>query len=109
MSRYRFLPLSVIDRFVAEARARGVSMVARSGRGFLTAYRRAGGNPRNLPLTWQTKRDAFIARHMAQGRRESLGTGGSLSRRHLALIMWAYSPRGRRVSAGRRRSRGRRL
>jgi hypothetical protein len=111
LSRYSFMPLSAIDRYTAEMRRRGVSAVARSNRGFLTAYRRAGGDPRRLSEAWLAKREAFIKRHMAQvtKRRESLGGALGPSRRHLALIAWAYSPQGRRMSSGgRRRSRGRR-
>lgn len=89
-----YLPLDVVERYVAEARDRGVSEVARSSRGFLEQYRRAGGDPANLTEDWRSKRDAFVARHMAQVRsgQESLIEHGRPSRRHLALIMWAYSP-----------------
>lgn len=91
---HKFLALSVVETYVPLARQLGVSEVARSPRGFLTAYRRAGGKPQNLSPAWLAKREAFIARHMAQieGRGEPLSRGGEPSRRHLALIMWAYSP-----------------
>jgi hypothetical protein len=89
-----YLPLDVVERYVAEARDRGVSEVARSSRGFLEQYRRAGGDPGHLSEAWRSKRDAFVARHMAQARsgHENLTGDGRPSRRHLALIMWAYSP-----------------
>lgn len=64
----------------------GVSEVARSPRGFLTAYRRAGGNAANLSTEWKKKRLAFIARHMAQYRKSPS------YRRRLSLITWAYDP-----------------
>ena len=92
---YPFLPLSTIDRFVRLAARLKVSTVARGPKGFLTAYRAAGGNPSRLSAYWRRKREGFIARHMAQAidRHESLFVaGGAPSRRHLALIMWAYSP-----------------
>lgn len=83
------LPLSVVDAFVPMAAKRGVSEVARSGRGFVQAYQRG-----NLSPEWLQKREGFISRHMAQiiMRSEPLWTGDVPSRRHLALIMWAYSP-----------------
>lgn len=99
VSRYNFLPLSTVKRFEAMAKRKGVSQVARSPRGFLTAYKRAGGKASKLSADWIAKRDAFIARHMAQGRNESLGGSSDPSRRHLALIMWAYSPLGARLKS----------
>jgi hypothetical protein len=91
-----FLPLDVVKRYEPLARSLGVSEVARSHRGFLTAYKKARGNPSRLPLEWHAKRRAFIARHMAQARmnHESLFSkdGSQPSRRGLALIMWAYFP-----------------
>lgn len=83
----------------------GVSTVARSPRGFLPAYRRAG-NVAALPPEWRAKRDAFVARHEAQVRqnRELLWTkDGAPTRRHLALAVWARSPDPGRLSAWLRR------
>jgi len=96
---HKFLPLSKVERYVPLARRLGVSTVARGPRGFLAAYRRAGGEPRGLSANWLAKREAFIARHMAQvaTRGEPLTRNGAPSRRHLALIMWAYSPLGSRL------------
>ena len=90
----RYLPLSVIKRYEADMRRLGVSKVARSNRGFLTAFKRAGGDPTKLPPEWRHKRDAFVARHMAQVKKrdEPLWKDGKPTRRHLALIAWAYSP-----------------
>src|SRR6056297_1352881 len=75
------------------AARKGVSKVARSSRGFMRAYQRAGSWAK-LPESWKRKRNAFVARHMAQVRqnRERLWQGGQPSRRALALIMWAYMP-----------------
>lgn len=82
-----------------------VSAVARSPRGFLTAYARAGGDPSRLGLTpsstpnrkpypWRQRRNEFVARHMAQieTRDEPLWRNGQPTRRHLALAAWAYTP-----------------
>ena len=95
----RFLPLSTIARYEPLARKKNVSEVARSPGGFLPAYKRAG-SAEKLPDAWKRKRGAFIARHMAQveKRNEILwDPDGHPSRRHLALIMWAYSPVARKL------------
>ncbi len=92
---HRALPLSTVERYVPLARRLGVSEVARGPGGFLPAYRQAGGKVSRLPEYWQRKREAFIARHMAQlvANNEGLyDDEGRPLRRHLALIMWAYSP-----------------
>jgi len=77
----------------------GVSKVARSPRGFLAAYRRAKGNPDKLSDAWDAKRSAFIKRHTAQVKKqgEKLWKDGEPTRRHLALIAWAYSPNASRL------------
>ena len=92
---YKYLSLAQIAKYEKLARSWGVSEVARSSRGFLTAYKRAGGNPGRLSEAWQAKRDGFVRRHMAQVKmnREPLFESGMPTRRHLALVMWAYSPR----------------
>ena len=80
---YSLLPLSEVVKYEEEAARLKVSEVARSSRGFLTAYKRYGTN---LPEEWRVKRKAFIARHLAQYRKNPT------PRRRLALIMWAYRP-----------------
>lgn len=89
ISRYHWLPLTVIRHHEPEMRRLGVSLVARSPRGFLTAYKRAGGDHRRLSDYWIRRRDGFIARHLAQFR---VDYG---YRRWLALIAWAYMPTGK--------------
>jgi hypothetical protein len=92
---YKFLQLPVVQKFVPEMERQGVSIVARSPVGFLTAYRGAGGRQWRLSATWLNKRDAFIARHMAQvvANDEPLyGKDKMPTRRHLSLIAWAFSP-----------------
>lgn len=99
---YAWLSLSTIEKALPFAEQRGVSAVARSPIGFFSAYKKARGVPfsDNSPNAfWSRKRDAFIRRHMAQVnlRREPLWekdkAGNSRpTRRHLALIVWAYSP-----------------
>ncbi len=78
------------------AKAKGVSAVARSPRGFMRAYEKAGTWARLDPW-WKARRNAFVARHMAQGRHEPLwkrDKSGKLqpSRRCLALLMWGFKP-----------------
>jgi len=97
---YEYLFLDEIDPVIPAMEARGVSEVARSGRGFLTAYRRAGGDAERLSPTWRAKRDGFVRRHMAQVRKnkerlwedDPERKGKRPTRRHLALIAWAYTP-----------------
>lgn len=80
----------------------GVSQVARSARGFMRAYQKAGTWSK-LPEFWQRRRNGFVARHMAQvpmtGEnlwKTDKKTGKRMpSRRCLALIQWAYLPPGR--------------
>jgi hypothetical protein len=77
----------------------GVSEVARSPRGFLRAYAEAGWNHQNLDPWWENRRNNFVERHMAQveNRDEPLWRDGLPTRRHLALIAWAYSPDRKRL------------
>lgn len=105
-SSYPYLSLRLVDDFEPIARRRGVSKVARSPRGFLAAYRGARGDVRRLPVDWIIQRDRFIARHLAQleGRGEPVvDEDGMPTRRHLALIMWAYSPMGKKLRSLRQR------
>lgn len=104
----KFLKLSVVLEYEPLAKALGVSKVARSARGFLAAYKKAKTKDK-LSKAWLTKRKNFIARHMAQLKKNKeplwVPLGGALAKgslkgkpsiiptkRHLALIMWAYSP-----------------
>lgn len=86
------LSLAEIKRWEPLAASSGVSDVARGPSGFLTAYKRAGGRLDRLSEAWRARREAFIARHMAQAKNERMFDDGLPTRRHLALIMWAYSP-----------------
>lgn len=79
------LSLKTIRKYEPEMRRLGVSQVARSPRGFLTAYKRAG-SPDNLSDNWKRKRLAFIARHGKQYKYNPT------KRRRLALIAWAHDP-----------------
>ena len=94
MSAPVFLPFSTAAAWEPLAAQRGVSKVARSNRGFMRAYEKVG-SPQRLSDAWKRKRDGFIARHVAQAKASGekwFQADGSPTRRHLALIMWAYSP-----------------
>lgn len=99
-STYAWMPLEAVLPFVPAMRAEAVSEVARSPRGFLTAYKRSGGDRNRMGTDsysgqdWRTKRDGFVARHWAQikKRGEPLWSYGEPTRRHLALIAWAFTP-----------------
>jgi len=81
------LSLKTIKKYEPEMKRLGVSKVARSRRGFLTAYKRAGGNPDKLSDDWKKKRKAFIARHLISYKKKPS------RRRLLALRAWAYEPK----------------
>lgn len=94
-----------MEAFLPLMEAQGVSEVARSHRGFLTAYQRSGDNPSAMGLVhpdtprtgypWWQRRNEFISRHMGQisTRGEALwDRDGDPTRRHLGLIAWAYTP-----------------
>jgi hypothetical protein len=87
MREYRYLSLKEISKSEPEMRELKVSEVARSPRGFLTAYKRVDGNSNKLSEHWKVKRNGFIKRHMAQYNKDKG------HRRKLALIAWAYKPR----------------
>jgi hypothetical protein len=92
---YKWLPLDLVEEFEPLAESLDVSRVARSSKGFLPQFKAAGGDPDQLTDHWRRKRNGFVARHMAQVNQndEDLwDKDGIPSRRHLALIMWAYSP-----------------
>lgn len=93
-TNYPWLDDRIIKNWIPLMKKWGVSEVARSSRGFLTAYLSVGGDPDLLPPEWHAKRNAFIKRHMAQvdQRDEVLYKNGLPTRRHLALVAWAYSP-----------------
>jgi len=88
-----WLSVAEVRAALPEIRRQGVSAVARSPRGFIPAYTRAMKRA-NLSQTWKQRRGAFVARHMAQVRHrdEPLWVDGEPTRRHLALVAWAYSP-----------------
>ena len=85
-TKYPYTSLAYVEKHIPQMEALGVSKRARSRGQFVDQYRKAGGNPNNLPEFWQRKRDGFVARHLSQYR---VDHG---ERRRLALIAWAYEP-----------------
>ena len=104
-----WLPLYIAEACEPFAAQRGVSQVARSGRGFLSAYRVVSGEPAMLGFDphsgkhWTEVRRLFVNRFVQAARKggEKMWLprrkGEVPSRRHLALAMWAYSPTPRRL------------
>jgi hypothetical protein len=84
---YRFMSLSQIRQKEPDMKQLKVSEVARSPRGFLTAYKRANGNPDELSDNWINKRRGFIARTLPSYDKKPT------PRRKLALQAWAYNPK----------------
>jgi hypothetical protein len=90
-----WLELGLIDAWVPLMAELGVSEVARGPSGFLAQYRRAKGNPNRVSDAWARKRAAFLERHLAQAKERGEAwflPNGLPTRRHLALVAWAYSP-----------------
>lgn len=96
---YKVMPLARVLTYEDDAEKQNVSIVARSPRGFLSAYKAArtwgelktqlvpASTPGAAPTqTWAQRRAMFVARHLPQY--ETNPT----YRRRLALIMWAYDP-----------------
>lgn len=83
---YKYMSLKEIAEYESEMERLSVSIVARSPRGFLTYYKKIRGDIRRVSRSWQKKRNAFIARHLAQYVKDPT------YRRFLALIAWAYKP-----------------
>lgn len=84
---HKYMPLQSIIKLEPEMKRLKVSEVARSPRGFLTQYKRVGGNPDKLSEHWRNKREGFIARHKVQYDKNKT------PRRKLALQAWAYNPK----------------
>lgn len=99
-SELAWLSLADIEPARSHMAAEDVSEVARGPGGFLAAWKRAEGDPNRLGThkqsgqPWRSRRNAFLARHLAQVEHngEDLWESGHPTRRHLALVAWAYTP-----------------
>lgn len=96
-----YIRLDILEKIERVAAKQGVSDIARSPRGFLAAYKLASGDAYAMGRDhfsgqlWEDRRTNFIKRHVEQARRrrEAFWTkSGQPTRRHLALMMWAYTP-----------------
>jgi len=96
-----WLPLAVVERYMPLARELGVADSARGRRCFVQAYHKAEGDSLRLPAHWRDRRNALVTRGLAEvlSKGVPLFVGGLPSRQHLALIMWASSPRPASLSA----------
>lgn len=86
MRNYQWLSLSEIRKYEPDMVRLKVSEVARSPRGFLSEFKRVGGNPQRLSEFWIRRRNAFVARFLAMYRIKPT------FRIFLALVAWAYKP-----------------
>lgn len=82
MSNYNFIPISIIDKNMAEIKRLKVSVRARERNQFLDMYRKYGTK---LPAEWIKKRNGFIARSYAAY------LINPTKRRQLALLCWAFA------------------
>jgi len=96
-----YISLYHLEKVEKVAQREGVSDVARSPRGFMAAYKLASGDPYSMGRDrfsgqlWEDRRTNFIKRHVEQAkrRRENFWTKqGKPTRRHLALMMWGFTP-----------------
>lgn len=95
MNHYHYLSLKTVESWVSLMEELGVSEVARSPRGFVERYRSAAGRAGRLSDEWRRRREAFIARHasqLVQNDEPLYDEHGRPTRRHLALVAWAFSP-----------------
>ena len=91
---YGWMPVEEVEAMLPTIEAAGVSKVARSPRGFVSAYRRIRSPlqmmiaevPDHEPQTWSQRRDAYIARALPAYNADPT------HRRALALMSWAYAP-----------------
>ena len=121
-TEYDYISLADLRLVEPLAELQGASEVARSQRGFMGAYDAAGGNPAKLAGVseqqgkprwwWWNRREGFNKRHEEQinqkkrrGIVEELWVDGSKygldkmpSNRHLAFLMWAWTPNPRRFA-----------
>ena len=98
---FKYQKISTVNAMIPLIESMNVSAIARSKRGFLSAYKRLK-TPAKMKLaqapgslqSWDQKRNAFLKRQIAQAKSngESWWVDGLPTRRHLALIAWAYSP-----------------
>jgi len=122
MTRFKWLPLDdvvrsipVMDKYNVSRVARGLDDSEQTKEGFIEAYIAVKGDKNKMMTritgrmrkgqeveTWADRRNQFVARHLKQMRQGDTYSNGWLpsgepTRRHLALIAWAYSPSPKRL------------
>ena len=91
---YEWMPVEEVEAMLPTIEAAGVSKIARSPRGFISAYRRIRSPfqmmlaevPDLVTQTWAQRRNAFIARALPAY------NANPTHRRALSLIAWAFAP-----------------
>jgi hypothetical protein len=91
MKEYKYMSLATINPYEKEMELRGVSEVARGTSGFLTYYKKIGGNPKAMNEFWRNKRHSFISRTLGAYKIHK-DKGHNVERQRLSLIAWAYLP-----------------
>jgi hypothetical protein len=91
MRDYKYTSLKFVEKNIPEMKQRGVSERARSKGQFIDQFKKAKGNPKNLPEFWQKKRNSFVAR-TSESERLHKAKGHNTERQKLSLIAWAYKP-----------------
>ena len=93
MRRFDYLSRRKVRSYLDQMDRRGVSKIARK-EGFTKIYL-SGENPKLIMATknqsWDEKRHNFLKRKLASNNR-LFDAAGNITRHHLSLIAWAYSP-----------------
>ena len=91
MNEFPLLPYNKID--FKELEKYDVSRVARSKRGFLTAYKEAHENGKELSEDWVKKRNSFLKRMIGNLER-NMKLGNNCYRQYLSIVHgWALDPK----------------
>lgn len=93
---HAFLPLRFVERWVVAAREENVAEARKGSGSFLAAYRRAKGRPERLTENWHEARERFLKKEIAAIKLSGehlFDRKGRPTRRHLSMILWAFSPR----------------
>ena len=86
---YYTLNYSQVKKYIPEAKAQGVSEVARSKGQFVDQLSKVGSVSK-LPQDWKSKRENFIARTLPAYQ------SNPTYRRWLSLVMWGAKPKGKK-------------
>tara|TARA_R110002060_G_scaffold30712_1_gene41237 strand:+ start:2295 stop:3377 length:1083 start_codon:yes stop_codon:yes gene_type:complete len=115
MREHKWMSLDDVLRAIPAMAAEEISQVARgvqhsdqTKEGFLEAYMAAEGSPKKMRKRdtgykshpWSQRRRQFLSRHLAQisqGTEKLWDEKGEPTRRHLALVAWAYTPQPKKL------------